>query len=69
MEHNGQVTIAPMELQTVYGVFEAGDRGFNNWYYKATGKSKDYQFEAYPTGSFGESNGKRRLYYSQCMEL
>lgn len=41
-----------------YGVFEAGDRGFNNWYYKATGKSKDYQFEAYPTGSFGESNGK-----------
>lgn len=41
-----------------YGVFEAGDRGFNNWYYKATGKSKDYQFEAYPAGSFNESNGK-----------
>lgn len=41
-----------------YGVFETGDRGFNNWYYKATGKSKDYQFEVYPPGSFNESNGK-----------
>ena len=29
-------------------MFEAGDRGFNEWYYKATGRPRDFQLNAYP---------------------
>ena len=50
-----------------YGAFEAGDEDSITGT-KATGKSKDYQFEAYPTGSWRKQR-QRRLYYSQCMEL
>lgn len=41
-----------------YGVFEAGDKGFNNWYFKATGKARDYQFATFPIGSIDTGNGK-----------
>ncbi|MGQ8337801.1 calcineurin-like phosphoesterase C-terminal domain-containing protein [Sunxiuqinia sp. A32] len=41
-----------------YGVFQAGDQGYDNWYYKSTGYSKDYQFNAYPVNSVDTGEGK-----------
>jgi len=33
-----------------YGVFQAGNQGFNSWYYKGVNESRSTQFYAYPTG-------------------
>jgi len=41
-----------------YGVFQAGSSGFNSWYYKATGQSKDLQFNVFPVGSINTGDGK-----------
>lgn len=41
-----------------YGVFEAGDKGFNEWYYKATGKSRNFQMNVYPVNSIDTHEGK-----------
>lgn len=41
-----------------YGVFEAGDKGYNNWYYKATGFGKDFQFNVFPVNSVNTGDGK-----------
>ena len=41
-----------------YGVFEAGDRGFNEWYYKATGRSRDFQLNAYPANHVDTGDDK-----------
>ena len=41
-----------------YGVFEAGKKGFESWYYKATGKPRDYQINAYSAGGVDTGDGK-----------
>lgn len=42
-----------------YMVYEAGGKkGFTNWYYKATGYSKNYQIRAYPVNSIDAGNSK-----------
>lgn len=41
-----------------YGVFEAGDRGYHNWYYKATGYHKDFQFNTFPVNSISTGDKK-----------
>ena len=42
-----------------YMVFEAnGKKGFNNWYYKATGYDRDYQIRTFPVGSIDAGNSK-----------
>lgn len=40
-----------------YGVFQAGSKGIESWYYKSTGYDKSYQMRVYPPNSFmnGES--------------
>lgn len=42
-----------------YMVYEAnGPKGYTNWYYKATGYSKDYQIRTFPVNSIDAGNGK-----------
>ena len=42
-----------------YMVYEAdGKKGFNNWFYKATGYSKDYQIRTFPVNSIDADNKK-----------
>ena len=41
-----------------YGVFEAGDTGFENWYYKSTGRPRDFQINAYPAEGVDAGDGK-----------
>jgi len=42
-----------------YMVYETnGKKGYSNWYYKATGYSKDYQIRTFPVNSIDAGNGK-----------
>ncbi len=42
-----------------YMVYETnGQKGFSNWYYKATGYDKSYQVHAYPVNSIDAGNNK-----------
>ena len=42
-----------------YMVYETdGQKGFTNWFYKATGYSTDYQIRAYPVNGIDAGNGK-----------
>ncbi|MBO4361999.1 MAG: calcineurin-like phosphoesterase C-terminal domain-containing protein [Paludibacteraceae bacterium] len=42
-----------------YMVYEAnGQKGFSNWFYKATGYPKEYQIRTFPVNSIDAGNGK-----------